>query len=94
MEKIYARLGTSFRFHEKLGLQLLSKCCCFSFMCHVYVLSLICLFIISGKFDALHQLSIKYDPLEIQHPKLKNSRRGCIESIVRDNGICDIPHAA
>ena len=31
---------------------------CFSFMCHVCVLSLICLFIISGEFDALHQLSV------------------------------------
>ena len=28
--------------------------CLFSFMCHVCVLSLICLFIISGGFDALH----------------------------------------
>ena len=31
----------------------------FSFMSHVCVLSLICLFIISGEFDALHQLSVK-----------------------------------
>ena len=45
----------------------------FSFMCHVCVLSLICLFIISGGFDALHELSVKKDPLEIQHPKLENS---------------------
>ena len=42
----------------------------FSFMCHVCVLSLICLFIISGGFYALHQLSLKMDPFEIQHPKL------------------------
>ena len=28
-------------------------------MCHVCVLSLICLFIISGEFDALHQLPVK-----------------------------------
>ena len=53
----------------------------FSFMCHVCVLSLICLFIISGEFDALHQLSVKKGPLEIQHPKLENSRRGFIESV-------------
>ena len=55
----------------------------FSFICHVCVLSLICLFIISGEFDALHQLSVKKkkDPLEIQHPKLENSRRGFIESV-------------
>ena len=36
----------------------------FSFMCHVCVLSLIYLFIISGEFDALHQLSVnkkRYD---------------------------------
>ena len=31
----------------------------FLFMCHVCVLSLTCLFIISGGFDALHQLSVK-----------------------------------
>ena len=53
----------------------------FSFMCHVCVLSLICLFIISGKFDALHQLSVKKDPLEIQHPKFENNRRGFNESL-------------
>ena len=52
-----------------------------SFMCYVCVLSLICLVIISGEFDALHQLSVKKDPLEIQHPKLENSRRGFIESV-------------
>ena len=49
-------------------------------MCHICVLSLICLFIISCEFDALHQLSVKKDPLEIQHLKLENSRRGFIES--------------
>ena len=40
------------------------KCCLFvfSFMCHVCVLSLICLVIISGEFDALHQLSVKKGP--------------------------------
>ena len=37
--------------------------------------------IISGEFDVLHQLSVKKDPLEIQHPKLENSRRGFIESV-------------
>ena len=63
----------------------------FSSMCHVCVLSLICLFIISGGFDALHQLFVKRDPLEIQHPKLENSRRG---PFMRDNGRCDILHAA
>ena len=70
------------------------KCFFFSFMSHVCVLSLICLiclFIISGGFDALHQLSVKKDPLEIQHPKLENSRRG---PFMRDNGRCDILHAA
>ena len=76
------------------------KCCCcffcvcfffFSFMCHLCVLSLICLFIISGGFDALHQLSLKQDPLEIQHPKLENSRRG---PFMRDNCRCDILHTA
>ena len=40
-----------------------------------------CLFIISGEFDALHQLSVKRDPLEIQHPKLENSRRSFIVSV-------------
>ena len=59
-------------------------------MCHVCVLSLVCLFIISGELDALHQLSVKRD-LEIQHPKLENSRRG---AFMRDNGRCDILHAA
>ena len=53
----------------------------FSFMCHVCVLSLTCLFIISGEFDALHQLSVKKDALEIQHPKLENSRHSFIESV-------------
>ena len=38
-------------------------------------------FIISGEFDALHQLSVKKDPLEIQHIKLENSKRGFIESV-------------
>ena len=37
--------------------------------------------IISDEFDALHQLSVKKDPWEIQHPKLENSRRGFIESV-------------
>ena len=59
----------------------------FSFMCYVCVY----MFIISGRFDALHQLSVKKDPLEIQHPKLENSRRG---PFMRDNGRCDILHAA
>ena len=63
----------------------------FSFMCHVCVLSLTYLFIISGGFDALHQLSVKKDPLEIQHQKLENSRRG---PFMRANGRCDILHAA
>ena len=31
----------------------------FSFMCHVCILSLMCLFILSGEFDVLHQLSVK-----------------------------------
>ena len=37
--------------------------------------------IISCEFDAFHQLSVKKDPLKIQHPKLENSRRGFIESV-------------
>ena len=53
----------------------------FSFMCHVCVLSLICLFIISGEFEALHQLSVKKDPLEIQHINLENSRLALFESL-------------
>ena len=53
----------------------------FSFICHVCVLSLICLFIILGEFDALHQLFVKKDPLEIQHPKLENIRRGFMKSV-------------
>ena len=56
----------------------------FSFMCHVCVLSLICLFIISGEFDALHQLSVKKKKkrsFEKKNPKLENSRHGFIESV-------------
>ena len=63
----------------------------FFFFFHVCVLSLIiCLFIISGGFDFSHQLSVKKDPLEIQHPKLENSRCG---PFMRDNGRCDILHS-
>ena len=84
MEKFNVCLGISFRFHKKTW-STDRKCLFvfffFSFMCHVCVLSLIYLFIISGEFDALHQLSVKKDPLEIQHPKLENSRRGFIESV-------------
>ena len=40
-----------------------------------------CIYIFSGESDAMHQLSVKKDPLEIQHPKLENSRRGFIESV-------------
>ena len=67
--------------------------CCFffCFLCAMYAFYHICLFIISVEFDALHQLSVKKDPLEIQHPKLENSRRG---PFMRDNGRCDILHAA
>ena len=43
------------------------------------------------RIDVLHQLSVKKDPLEIQHPKLENSRRG---PFMRDNGRCEILHAA
>ena len=60
----------------------------FTFMCHVCVLSLICLFIISGELSVK---AVKKDPLEIQHSKLENSRRG---PFMRDNGRCDILHAA
>ena len=63
-------------------------------MCHVCVLSLICLFIISGEFDAWYQLSVKNDPLEIQHPKLENSRHGFTQSVHERKCICDIPHTA
>ena len=68
MEKFNICLGTSFRFHKKLGLQTENVFFFFFFR--------LCLFIISGEFDTLHQLSVKKDPLEIQHPKLQNSRRG------------------
>ena len=44
-------------------------------LCAMYAFYHICLFIISGEFDALRQLSVKKDFLEIQHPKLENSRR-------------------
>ena len=50
-------------------------------LCAMYVFYHICLFTISGEFDALHHLSVKKDPLEIQHSKLENSRRGFIESV-------------
>ena len=42
------------------------KCCLFFIrLCAMYAFYHICLFIISGQFDALHQLSVKKDPLEI-----------------------------
>ena len=66
----------------------------FSFMSHVCVLSLIFLFIISGEFDALHQLSVKKNPLEIQHPKLETADSVLMSLFMRDNGRCDILHAA
>ena len=53
----------------------------FFLLCPMHILSFICLFIISGEFDALHQLSVKKDLLEIQHLKLENSRRSFIESV-------------
>ena len=50
-------------------------------LCAMFAFYHICSFIISGEFDALHQLSVKKDPLEMQHPKLENGRRGFIESV-------------
>ena len=82
MEKFNVCLGTSFRISQKsLVYRQKMLFFFFSFMCHVCVLTLPCLFIVSGKFDALHQLSVKNDPLEIQHPKLENNRCSFIESI-------------
>ena len=64
---------------------LLLFCCLFYYFFSVVVFVVyvppICLFIISGEFAALHQLSIKKDPLEIQHPKFENSRRSFSESV-------------
>ena len=61
----------------------------------MYAFYHICSFIISGEFDALHQLSVEKDPLEIQHIKLENSRLVFFFSLfMRDNDRCDIPHAA
>ena len=66
----------------------------FSFMSHVCVLSLISLFIISGEFDALHQVSIKKDPLDYSIQSLKTADAILLSLFMRDSGICDIPHAA
>ena len=55
--KNFMSRSTSFRFQKMLFCCFFF--CFFSFMCHVCVLSLTCLFIILGKFDALHQLSVK-----------------------------------
>ena len=40
------------------------------------------------------KLSVKKDPLEIQHPKLENSRLGLLSPFMRDNGRCNILHDA
>ena len=37
------------------------------------------------------KLSVKKDPLEIQHPKLESI---LLSSFMQDNGRCDILHAA
>ena len=44
-------------------------------MCHVFVLSLICLFIISGEFDALHQLSIKKKKVSLEGRCFRPAKR-------------------
>ena len=85
---------------------------CFSFMCHVCVLSLISLFIIpgcsdvspvnisfpiiSGEFDALHQLSVKKKRIiwKYSNQSLKTANAVLLSLFMRDNDICDIPHAA
>ena len=67
----------------------------FSFMCHVCVLSLICLFIISGEVDALHQLSVTKKILwKYSIQSLKTADAVSLSLFMRDNGICGIPHAA
>ena len=68
-------------------------CFFFSHMCHVFVLSLICLFIISGEFDALHLLSIKKRILwKYSIRSLKTANAVLLSLFMRDNGTCDIPH--
>ena len=63
-------------------------------MCHVCVLSFICSFIISGEFDALHQLSVKTKILwKYSIQSLKTADAVLLSLFMRDNGICDIPHA-
>ena len=67
----------------------------FSFMCHLCVLSLICLFIISGEFDALHKLSVKNRILrKYSIQSLKTADTVLLSLFMRDNGRCDIPHDA
>ena len=57
------------------------------------VLSLICLFIISGEFDALHQLSVNRILWKYSIQNLKTADAVLLSPFMRDNGICDIPHA-
>ena len=68
----------------------------FSFrLCAMYAfLSLICLFIISGEFDALNQLSVKRLLWKYSIQSLKTADAVLSSLFIRDNGICDIPHAA
>ena len=58
----------------------------FLFMCHVCVLSLICLFNILGEFDALHQLSVKKDPWKYKIQSLKTADAVLLSLSMRDNG--------
>ena len=51
--------------------------------------------IISGEFDALHQLSVKKKILwKYSIQSLKTADVVLLSLFMTDNGICDIPHAA
>ena len=112
MSAFYVCSGTSFRFHKKAWSTVTVKmtenvfffffffvAVFFSFMCHVCVLSLICLFILSGESDALHQLSVKKKRILWKYSiqswqSLKTADAVLLSLFMRDNGICDISHAA
>ena len=62
-------------------------------LCAMYAIYHICLFIISGGFDALHQLSVKKRILwkySIQSLKTADAVLLIVPVHVRDNGICAI----
>ena len=75
---------------------------CFFFFCffrlcvmYAFFLSLKCLFIISGEFDALHKLSVKNRILwKYSIQSLKTADAVLLSLFMRDNGRCDIPHDA